>query len=158
MTTISPAITIRTRGVLEIEGEELARCRELTHQDGRSLMRDCIDELRADRPERALRSVAILAADDEQILGWCLLFENRFGRIESYYFVDPAHRRRGVGRRLAEEVRALRPRHKVLVRPYDGGSYAFFANFPKFVPQGSFCWLEEMRMAAESLDGCPVSG
>lgn len=154
-------VTIRCRGVLEIEGAELSRCRELTYPE-RSLMRLCIDGLREEASPRAQRSLALLAVDEEQrILGWTLLFENRFGRVESYYFVDPDHRRRGIGRRLAEEVRRLRPRHKVLVRPHDGPSFAFFSNFPKFVPQGAPYWLEELRREAEAIEKgllCPVPG
>lgn len=153
-------ITVRTVGLLEVAEPDLARCRELTYEGG--LMRRCIDELRAENSPRAERSTILMALDEQEtILGWALLFENRVGRFESYYFVDGDHRRRGIGRRLAEQVRAMKPRHKVLVRPHDGVSYSFFSNFPRFVPQGTWFRLEELKRAADALvdeQDSPVSG
>lgn len=141
---------IETVGVLELDRRDLARCRKLTLPNG--LMRRCLDELRKSRPERAERSVVIMArCPTGKIVGWGLCFENRYGRRELYLFVDEDYRRQGVGSALVVEARRRYPRHKIVVRPWNGPSYAFYERFPRLVPQGSPGYLSTLQKEAEKL-------
>ena len=140
-------VTLRSVPLLDLSGAEVAECRRLTFgPDG--LMERALDDLRGREPRRGARSHAILATDDAgRLVGWALVFPNRCSaRFEAYFFVDEKLRRHGIGRQLAEGVRSLKPRHKLMVRPMNKNAWDFFASLPptRFEPQDYEGWLRKI--------------
>lgn len=93
----------------------------MSHEIGRLYVMD-------DRDAKAI----IQRDDDGTLLGWALLFNNRYAELpEAHFYVPPKNRRHGIGRKLAESVRRKAP--SCIVHPWNHTSERFFENWPGFI-------------------------
>lgn len=80
--------------------------------------------------ERYKPSTVALAQEETllgpTLLGWALAFPDEWqnGRTSAFYYVDPLHRRRGVGKALHDAIDELFP--NAVEHPWDTASMAFF--------------------------------
>ena len=129
--------SLRTIAVLDLDSQLAADLRQLTFSPNGMMAQALTNVIAA--PRRGEQSVAVLASSPAgQLVGWALVFPHRHSaRFEAYFFVDPAYRRSGIGTALAAEIRRLKPRHKLMVRPGSQGAYSFFSGLPRFEAQGT---------------------
>lgn len=112
-----PALTIEVRTKASLSPRETARLEGLT-LGGRGCMQTA---LRQARPEAAV----VTARKGHSVVGWSIPSEHAAtGRILNVY-VQRRVRRRGIGRRLLEQARAVFGTSAV--RAHDGLSRRFFA-------------------------------
>lgn len=91
--------------VIDLTDEALDRCRELSFGDEGYMCDDLERILWTERHSKKYRySQAILACEDT-ILGWALVQPVPYSpKYSAQFFVDPLHRRRGIGGRLLREA------------------------------------------------------
>lgn len=115
--------------MIDLTPTELDRCRELSFGDEGYMCED-LDRIISTEWQRQYRhSRAILARnDDGAILGWSLIQPvPRSPKYLAQFYVDPSHRRRGIGARL------LREANTYCGKPYvykDRENEVFFNEFP----------------------------
>lgn len=85
--------------------------------------------------DRYKRAIVALAQENERILGWALAFpdEWQMGRISAFFYVDPTHRRRGIGTALHAAVTEAYP--EAICHPWNEASKAFFMTVETSVTQ-----------------------
>jgi GNAT superfamily N-acetyltransferase len=97
---------IITKRAIDLTPEEEARCRELSFgEDG--WMCDYLDDalLYENQASPRRHTQTILYYESDTIIGWCMLIPMAWrARYEAQFFVDPAHRRRGIGTELLNEA------------------------------------------------------
>ncbi len=122
---------ITSKWVIDLTVKEFLRCYELTYGTSGWMQ----EELWAAAKNEALssphrHSYAVLAKDGDTIVGWSLLQPIRHAsKYKAYFFVDPSHRRRGIGTRLLNAANTF-GRYRPEVVP-DSSNIDFFERNPE---------------------------
>ena len=123
---------ILTKRVIDLSDKEVSRCKELTFGNEGFMREDLESALVTDHsvPAPFRYHQAILYLENNEIVGWSLLrpvlYESRY---EVHIFVDPDHRRRGIGSALLQEARKW-GRYRPLVS-IDEENQEFFMRLPE---------------------------
>lgn len=131
----SHPLKIKTKTVGKLDTKEYRACYRL-NMGSNGLMRFCLVDERANCPE----SLAVMVWDGDRLMGWALMTPTTY-RGETYlgayarrtckysvqFYVRVSQRRRGVARRLMNEV--LRHDTRPFVIPWDSRSASFFADY-----------------------------
>lgn len=125
--------------VVDLNDRALARCRELSYGDDGYMCEDLDRILEEEQCRKKYRySHALLAIENGKrndsnpygIIGWCLLQPVYYRpRYSAQFFVDPARRREGIGRKLIQHAR-YRTIKPVYVH-IDNDNIDFFKEFPE---------------------------
>ncbi len=126
-------MTIRIREYCDADLERCVEIWRLGSEVGHPLLSEADREADAAlvRAEDLPRAESLVAEDGERIIGYISLWKSHIGAL----FVDPAHHRRGVGRRLVDAAAARKGGLTVEVYEHNSGGRRFYRALG-FVPTG----------------------
>lgn len=145
-----PGLTVRVSdfNLLAQRPGVIKKLRTLTLHSG-SGMNNELDSLLHIVKRRPVDCKVIRAYIDSKLVGWAILSrensnfnfpntDNGFSSDQGVLFevfVDPLHRRKGVGTKIMETAKKKSGRQPICLCPWNSTSRAFFNNFKKYNPK-----------------------
>ena len=125
--------------------ELVKQLRKLTLNAWSGMNRE-LDTLLALTQQRQVKAQVILAYRNKQLVGWALLSKERssmaFYTTHKHFessdgmlleiFIDPDHRRQGIGTEIMKVARRKAKPYRLCVAPWDERSEGFYRTFPNF--------------------------